>query len=178
MDPESRQRPCLLGDRVLASCPKHIAERLLAARQISFPATSESIKRNLPVSNNSSGPEILRSDSYQFSEVADPIETLKQIEDAVVWFPDSEIYLSLGELGGISFCDEHFVDLALPMFAARPSHWNGVWSELFDLGDHCMSVVAEDGAFGIIVNGSSDWDGCGTVFEIGRWNDSKEANKS
>ena len=165
-------------DELLTNCPKHIADRLLAARQVPFPATYEFIKRHLPVSDNSSGAEIMRYDSYQFSEVTDPIKALKQIEDAVALFPDSELFLSLGELGGMSFCDEHFVDLALPMFAARPSHWNGVWQELFDLGEHCMSVIAEDGSFGIIVNGSSGWDVCGNVFEIGRWNESQEANKT
>lgn len=162
-------------DDLLAGCPIHITERILTARQISFPATSESIKHNLPLQSNASEAEKPYSATYQFSEVADARKALKKIEDTVAGFPDAVIYLSLGEFGGMSFGDEQFVDLALPMFAARPSHWIGLWSELFDLGGNCMSVVAEDNSFGIIVGCSRERDVCGTVFEIGSWNDSQNS---
>jgi hypothetical protein len=97
-------------------------------------------------------------------------EVHEQIEALLSSLPDTEMVLAIGELGSMSFCDEHFVDLALPMFVARISHWADLWTELLTLGDFSLTVLAEDGRYGLVL--ATDCPCCSdsTVYLITHWN--------
>jgi hypothetical protein len=154
-------------DDLLRRSSPTLSDRLRSARQISFPATSDLLKQLMP-SDTETG--FHRTAGVQRLELNHASEVHGQIEALLCSLPDTEMVLSIGERGGMSFCDEHFVDLALPMFVERISHWAGLWTELLTLGSFSMTVLAQDWRYGLVLEADCPCCSDSTVYLITHWN--------
>ena len=154
-------------DDVLRRSSATLADRLRSAGQLCFPTTSDLLKQLLPRDTETGVPLPF---GFQRLELNHASEVHEQIESLLSSLPDSEMALSIGERGSMRFCDEHFVDLALPMFVERISHWADCWTELLTLGGFSMTVLAEDGHCGLILDTECPCCSDGTVYVITHWN--------
>lgn len=111
-----------------------------------------------------------RTAGVQRLELNHASEVHEQIELLLSGLPDTEMVLSIGERGSMNFCDEQFVDLALPMFVERISHWVGLWTELLTLGGFSMTVLAEDGRYGLVLETDCPCCSDSTFYLIRHWN--------
>ena len=154
-------------DNLLRRSSPTLSDRLRSARQICFPATSDLLKQ-LALRLTATG--VPQPSGYQCLELNHASEVHEQIELLLARLPNSEMMLSIGERGSMRFCDEHFVDLALPIFVERISHWADCWTELLTLGGFSMTVLAEDGHYGLILETDCPCCSDSTVYLITHWN--------
>ncbi|RYZ75570.1 MAG: hypothetical protein EOP06_32230 [Proteobacteria bacterium] len=140
-----------------------LSEKLLAARLVYFPDSSDLLKKSLPDWAFSAPSGVV------IDVVSTTAEALEQFGKFISSNTQSEVSMAVGSMGDTRFCDECFADSVLPVFVAATPHWTGFLAELFELGRHSLTLAGSDGGGGIIVEAENHYSSNDTVFEITRW---------